>query len=131
MLFVSSTNPKKYGLTYSREKVLQLFPQLRSHNIEFEDYWEGYNCITEAYIPHIQRVKPDVFSLLGCSTRGVALMQNLGTMMGEFFAGNRTLDEMPIEVVDGVKTIWMQGLKTNVGRNLFPVFRLKDRLGLT
>lgn len=130
-VFVSSTDPKNYGLTYSRGKVLKLFPQLKDQNIEFEDYWEGYNCITEAYIPHIQRLKPDVFSLLGCSTRGVSLMQNLGLMMGEFFAEKRSLDDIPVEVVDGVKTIWMQGFKTNVGRNIFPLFRLKDSLGLT
>lgn len=130
-VFVSSSNPREYGLTYSRGKVLSLFPQLKGKDIEFEDYWEGYNCITEAYIPHIQRVKPDVFSLLGCSTRGVSLMQNLGLMMGEFFAGNRSLDDIPVEVIDGVRTIWMHGLKTNVGRNIFPIFRLKDSLGLT
>lgn len=130
-VFVSSRNPTNYGLTYSRGKVLALFPQLKDHDIEFQDYWEGYNCITEAYIPHIQRVKPDVFSLLGCSTRGVSLMQNLGLMMGEFFAEKRSLDDIPVEVVDGVKTIWMQGFKTNVGRNIFPIFRLKDSLGLT
>lgn len=130
-VFVSSSNPRNYGLSYSRGKVLQLFPHLKDQDIAFEDYWEGYNCITEAYIPHIQRVRPDVFSLLGCSTRGVALMQNLGQMMGELFAGKRGLDDIPIEVVDGIRAIWMQGFKTNVGRRIFPLYRLKDRLGLT
>lgn len=130
-VFVSAFNPKKYGLTYSHGKMWQLFPQLKELGVTFEDYWEGYNCITEAFIPHIQRVKPDVFSLLGCSTRGVALMQNLGRMMGEFFAGSRSLDDIPVEVVDGIRTIWMQGFKTNVGRNVFPIYRLNDSLGLT
>lgn len=130
-VFVSAINPQNYGLKYSRGKVLSLFPQLKGHNIEFQDYWEGYNCITEAYIPHIQRLKPDVFSLLGCSTRGVSLMQNLGLLMGEFFGGRRSLDDVPVELVEGVRTIWMQGTKTAVGRNIFPLFRLKDRLHLT
>lgn len=130
-VFVSAINPRNYGLKYSRDKVLMLFPQLRGHDITFQDYWEGYNCITEAYLPHIQRLKPDVFSLLGCSTRGVSLMQNLGLLMGEFFGGRRNLDDVPVELVDGVRTIRMQGFKTAVGRNIFPIFQLKDRLRLT
>lgn len=130
-VYVSSSNPRKYGLDYSRKKVLSLFPQLKGHDIEFEHYWEGYNCITEAYVPHIQRLKPDVFSLLGCATRGVALMQNLGAMMGEFFAGQRELSDIPVETVEGVRQIWMQEVKTGVGRNIFPIFRLKDSLRMT
>lgn len=130
-VFAMSSNPRGYGLKYSRGKVLSLFPQLEGHEIEFQDYWEGYNCITDAYLPHIQRLKPDVFSLLGCSTRGVALMQNLGYLMGEFLGGKRSLDDVPVETVEGVRTIWMQGFKTRVGRNIFPLFRLKDKLNLT
>ncbi|AHI26312.1 FAD dependent oxidoreductase [Komagataeibacter xylinus E25] len=130
-VFVSAFNSRKYGLKYSRQKILSLFPQCKGYDIGFEDYWEGYNCITEAYLPHIQRLNPDVFSLLGCSTRGVSLMQNLGLLMGEFFGGKRELDQIPVELVEGVRTIWMQGVKTEIGRNIFPLFRLNDRLHLT
>ncbi|WP_138465995.1 FAD-binding oxidoreductase [Poseidonocella sp. HB161398] len=130
-VFASSTDPRGYGLRHSRETVLRLFPHLAAIGPDFQDYWEGHVCITEPYIPHVQRIDRDVFSLLGCSTRGVALMQALGRMMGEVFGGTRELGEVPVEIVEGTRTIRLHGVKTRAGRNIFPLYRMKDRLGLT
>lgn len=127
----AAANARSYGLNHARGRVRLLFPQLRDQDIVFDDYWEGYACITEPYIPHVQRLRADVFSLIGFSTRGVSLAQNIGLVMGEFFAGQRGLDDVPLEVIDGVRRIPLQAVKTAVGRNIFPLYRLKDRLGLS
>lgn len=120
-----------YGLRHARKRMRALFPQLRDNPLEFPDYWEGYCALTDGSLPLVQRMRPNVFALTGFSTRGVNLAENIGLVMGELFAGRRSLDDVPLEVVDGARQIFMQGFKTAVGRQIFPLFQLKDRLGLT
>lgn len=130
---VFSAHPasRSYGLAHSRRRILEFFPQLAGVKLEFQNYWEGYCAITDSFLPHVQRLRPDVFSVLGFATRGVSLSQNVGLVMGDFLTGRITLDDVPLEVTDGVRKISMHGLKTAVGRQVFPFYRLKDRLGLT
>jgi glycine/D-amino acid oxidase-like deaminating enzyme len=127
----SLANPKAYGLAHARRRVVELFPQLKGREPRFEAYWEGYCSITESALPNLQVLDQNIFSLLGFSTRGVALTQNIGRVVGEFLAEKSTLDDVPLEVVSGVRSISMHGVKTLVGRNIFPVYRTMDRYGLT
>lgn len=123
--------PQSYGLTHARRRMHELFPQLKGRVDTFDTYWEGYCSITDSYLPNLQVLDEDTYSLLGFSTRGVALTQNIGRITGEFLAEKRSLDDVPLEVVSGVRSISMHGFKTLVGRNMFPVYKAMDRLGLT
>lgn len=120
-----------YGIAHARNRMRQLFPQLTEADTAFEDYWEGYCAVTESYLPHVQRLGKEVFAVVGFSTRGVNLAQNLGRLVGEFAAGRRGLDEVPVAVVEQRRDIPMWALKVRAARLVFPFYQAKDRLGLS
>ncbi|QKV20033.1 NAD(P)/FAD-dependent oxidoreductase [Oricola thermophila] len=120
-----------YGLAHARKRLYELFPQLRPHAPKFETYWEGYCSITDSYLPSFQVLDRDIYSLIGFSTRGVSLAQNVGRVVGEFAAGKCSLDDIPLEVVHGTRAISMHGVKTRVGRLIFPAYQAMDRFGLS
>lgn len=124
-------NKVAYGEDHARGRMKMLFPQLTDGDIQLESYWEGYCAVTDSYLPHILRLGRNVFSVGGFSTRGVNLAQNLGRVMGEFMAGKRDLDDVPVNVYDQRNDIPLWGIKTKAARYVFPYYRLKDRLGLT
>jgi len=124
-------NRKAYGLAHARRRLCQLFPQLNAADIEFDDYWEGYCAITDTYLPHVQQLGREVFSVVGFSTRGVNLAQNLGRVVGEFAAGKRTLDDVPVQLIEERRDVSFWPLKTRVARFMFPIYQAKDGLGLT
>lgn len=126
---VFSMADENYGLKHSRQRMVELFPQMKGRVPEFETYWEGYCSITDSYLPNLQVLDEDIYSLVGFSTRGVALTQNVGRIVGEFLAEKATLDDVPLEVVRGVRAISFHGFKTAVGRNIFPVYQAMDRFG--
>ncbi|MCB4769681.1 FAD-dependent oxidoreductase [Ancylobacter sp. Lp-2] len=120
-----------YGFAHARARMKLLFPQLTDADMQFDDYWEGYCAVTESYLPHVQRLGKEVFSVVGFSTRGVNLAQNLGRVVGEFAAGNRTLDEVPVAVIEQRRDIANWSLKVRAARLVFPLYQAKDRLGLS
>lgn len=122
---------RSYGLAHARKRLYMLFPQLRAVAPRIETYWEGYCSITDSYLPSFQILDRDIYSLIGFSTRGVALTQNVGRIVGEFVAGKGTLDDIPLEIVEGARSISMHGFKTRVGRLMFPVYQAMDRFGLS
>jgi len=122
-------NRRRSGLSHAATRMRQIFPTLPP--VEIETYWEGWCAITDEFLPRVQVLAPDVFSILGFSTRGVALASNTGRTFGEFLAGERTLDEVPLEVRKGAATIPWQGAKAVAGRFMYPVYKAMDRLGMT
>lgn len=122
---------ERYGARHARARLKLLFPQLTAEDIRFDGYWEGYCAVTDSYLPHVQRLGNNVFSVTGFSTRGVNLAQNLGRVVGEFAAGRRSLDDVPVEVVDGRKDVSCWPLKVRAARLIFPLYQAKDRLGLS
>ncbi|MCW2306105.1 NAD(P)/FAD-dependent oxidoreductase [Rhodobium gokarnense] len=120
-----------YGLGHARKRMYTLFPELERVNPKIETYWEGYCSITDSYLPSFQVVDRDIFSLIGFSTRGVALAQTMGKIVGEFAADQCTLDDIPLEVVEGTRSISMHGVKERVGRLIFPYYQAMDRFGLS
>lgn len=130
-VFAAAPRVQAYGEAHARARMQELFPQLRGAPVALDSYWEGHCALTEAALPYLQRLRPDVFAVIGFSTRGVALAQNLGRVMGDLLSGRIGLDAVPLEMVDGVRKIPLQAVKTAIGRQIFPFYRLKDRLGLT
>ena len=124
-------NKVAYGEDHARARMKMLFPQLTDSDIQLESYWEGYCAVTDSYLPHILRLGRNVFSIGGFSTRGVNLAQNLGRVMGEFMAGKRELDDVPVNVYDQRNDIPLWSIKAKAARYVFPYYRLKDRLGMT
>lgn len=122
---------RAYGLAHARNRLYTLFPQLREVAPKIETYWEGYCSITDSYLPSFQVVDRDIYSLIGFSTRGVSLAQNIGRVVGEFAAGKCGLEDIPLEIVQGTRSISMHGFKTRVGRLIFPLYQSMDRFGLS
>jgi len=87
-----------YGERHARKRLRLLFPQLTSDDVELENYWEGYCALSQNYLPHFQQLGQNIFAIVGFSTRGVNLAQNLGRLIGEFAAGKQQLDDLPIAV---------------------------------
>lgn len=120
-----------YGEKHARSRLHLLFPQLQESDLQFDGYWEGYCAITDSQLPHMQRLSSNVFSVSGFSGRGVNLAQNLGRIVGEFAAGVRSLDDVPIEVIEGRKDVSYWPIKVRGASIIFPFYQMKDRLSLT
>lgn len=124
----TAANPRRYGERHSRWRVAELFPQLKG--IEFDQYWEGWCALTPDYLPEVHRLDEGVWSLIGFSTRGVALAQTLGREMARFLSGEISEDDIPAQVKP-VEALPFQRTKTFLGGLAFPAFQARDRLGLT
>ncbi|MES2436215.1 MAG: FAD-dependent oxidoreductase [Pseudomonadota bacterium] len=122
------TNHRAYSFAHSRRRLAELFPHL--NGIQMDSYWEGYCALTDAYLPAIQRLEQNVYSVIGFSTRGVALAQTLGREVAAFLSETKTEADMPVRVGD-IQPIAMQGLKTFLGGLAFPAYQLRDALRLT
>jgi glycine/D-amino acid oxidase-like deaminating enzyme len=123
--------PQGYGAAHARRRIAELFPVLAGEDIAVETYWEGWCAVTESFLPRLQILAPDVYSVGGFSTRGVALAQNIGRLVGEFLAERRGLDDVPLAATDGVHRIPWQRVKTVAARVIFPVYQGIDRIGLS
>ncbi len=120
---------RRAGLAHVRRRMRQIFPSLP--DVEVETYWEGWCALTPEFLPRVQVLAPGVYSLLGFSTRGVALASNAGRRLGAFLAGEGTLDDVPLEVTEGPRTIPWHGPKAVAGRLIYPLYKAMDRLGMT
>ncbi|WP_164871862.1 NAD(P)/FAD-dependent oxidoreductase [Solirhodobacter olei] len=121
-------NRRTYGEMHGRNRLAELFPQLR--DIRIESYWEGWCALTDSYLPAIQRLDQNVYSLMGFSTRGVVLAQTLGQEMALFLSEKKTEAEMPVRV-GGVRPIALQRTKAFLGGFAFPIYQMRDALRLT
>jgi glycine/D-amino acid oxidase-like deaminating enzyme len=124
-------NQRGYGQRHARNRLRLIFPQLKNEDVVFDNYWEGYCAVTENFLPNMQRVSPNVFSVGGFSTRGVNLAQNLGRVVGEFAAGRRRLEDIPVQIVEKRRDVSFWPVKARAARLIFPFYQFKDRLGLT
>lgn len=119
---------RRYSERHSRRRVGELFPGLA--DIGADSFWTGWCALTDESLPAIQRLEPDVYSLIGFSTRGVALAQTLGREMAAFLSETKTEAEMPVRV-GGIKAIALQPLKRFLGGLAFPAYQMRDALRLT
>ena len=122
------SNHRAYSEAHSRRRVGELFPHLK--NIQIDSFWEGTCALTEEYLPAIQRLEPNVYSVIGFSTRGVALAQTLGREVAGFLSETKTEAEIPVRVGD-LRPIPQQRIKTFLGGFAFPAYQMRDALRLT
>lgn len=121
-------DPRQAGVKHSQERLRHFFPQLPAP--EIDHYWEGYCALTDTKLPSLQVVDKDIFAVVGFSTRGVALGQNIGCLAGDLLAENMSLDDFPLDVHEPKPIAW-QRLKTFLGAYAFPVYKAMDRWGVT
>jgi glycine/D-amino acid oxidase-like deaminating enzyme len=122
------SNHRAYSERHSRRRLTELFPQLT--DIRAESFWTGSCALTDESLPAIQQLETNVYSVIGFSTRGVALAQTLGREVAAFLAETKTEAEMPVRV-GGIKTIALQPIKAFLGGFAFPAFQMRDALRLT
>ena len=116
------------GIRHATHRVQTYFPKIAFP--EIETYWEGYCALTPTYLPSVQHVERDIYALIGFSTRGVSLAQNLGREFAAYLNEEIPRDELPVEVGPTTEIPW-QPAKTVLGSLAFPVFKAADRFGLT
>ncbi|HEX3501139.1 MAG TPA: hypothetical protein VHT04_17615, partial [Stellaceae bacterium] len=123
----------RYGKAHARKRMAELFPSLGEspESTVIDTYWEGWCAVTETFLPRFQILAPEIYSVGGFSTRGVALAQNIGRLVGEFLAERRGLDDVPLATTDGVHRIPWQRVKSAAARVIFPVYQGMDRVGLS
>lgn len=122
----TASNTMRYGRRHAAHRLSEIFPQLAG--IEIIHYWEGWCAIREDFLPVAQDHGDDVYSLLGFSTRGIALSQTLGREMARFLSGNITEQQMPVPVRNPSR-VPFQTIKQTLGGWAFPVYKFRDWLG--
>ena len=121
-------NSKSYSLQHGKRRIAELFPQLKG--IEIESYWEGHCALSPTFLPAIHKLDKDVYSVLGFSTRGVALTQSLGQELGRFLAESMPEADLPFGPTP-VKSLPFQRTKKFLGGLVFPFYQARDALGLS
>jgi glycine/D-amino acid oxidase-like deaminating enzyme len=121
-------NARNYGLKHSQRRIAEIFPDLAG--IEIEKYWEGYCAFSNNHLPSVQVLEKDVYAVIGFSTRGVSLAQNLGREVAAFLAENLAEADLPVEFGQG-QPIVFQRTKTFLGGFAFPAYQAVDYLGLS
>lgn len=119
----SLNEPQSY-FAWLRKRALQIFPQLRG--VKWEDSWGGLFALTADFLPHIHQIKPDLFALLGCNGRGVAILSQLGRVLAEF-SKTRDPDVSPLPVTP-VKPIPMHSLRRPGLEAILLWYRMLDAL---
>ncbi len=120
----AKTNAEKHV----KKRIRLIFPQLVNPEIEY--YWEGYCAYSKTHLPSVQILDQDVYAILGFSTRGVSLAQNLGKEFASYLAENITLDDVPVQV-GGLDEIPLQGTLSTLGGYAFPALKAMDWLRLS
>ena len=67
-----------------KKAALRIFPQLKG--IAWSRAWGGLFCLTKDFLPHVHNPEPGLFALAGCNGRGVAIMSQLGGLLGDLSA---------------------------------------------
>ncbi len=85
-VFSAARDVRAYGLSHARRASRTSSPSSGTYTLEFDITGKKNCAITDSFLPNRQRLKPDVYSVIGFSTRGVSLTQNVGRLMGDFLS---------------------------------------------
>ena len=121
-------NARSYGKRHAQRRIGEIFPPLKG--IEIEHYWEGYCSLSETTLPAVRKLDESVYSVLGFSTRGVSLAQNLGRTVAAFLAESLAEEDLPV-AVEPVEPIPLQPVKEFLGGYAFPFYQARDALRLS
>jgi len=111
---------------FVRRYMLRVFPQLEDVAIDYA--WGGNVAITLPRMPHIGRLKPNVYFAQGYSGQGVAIATLAGKLIAEAVAGQTSrfdvYESLKIPPMPG--GIWLQEPLAALGMLWYA---LRDRLG--
>jgi len=102
---------------------LQVFPQIEG--VDWQDAWGGLFCLTADFLPHLHNPEPGLYALAGCNGRGVAILSQLGRVLGAAVADG-TLSRSPLPVSD-IRPIPLHGFRRAGLESVLLWYRLLDR----
>jgi gamma-glutamylputrescine oxidase len=112
--------------SFVRKYMLRIFPQLEDVSIDYA--WGGAVGVTVNRLPHVGRLKPNVFFGQGYSGHGVSTANFAGKVIAEAIAGTAgrfdVLASLPIHMFPGGTLFRYPGMVLGM---LY--YSLKDRLG--
>lgn len=76
-----------------RREAQMIFPQLEG--VPWQAFWGGRFALTTDHLPHIGNPAEGLYYVLGCNGRGVALLSQLGRVLGDL-ANGLPHDEIPV-----------------------------------
>jgi gamma-glutamylputrescine oxidase len=110
---------------FVRKYMLRIFPQLGDVGIDYS--WGGTLSVTVNRLPHVGRLKPNLFTAAGYSGHGISIANLAGKVIAEAIAGTAerfdVLAELPTHTFPGGTLLRYPGMVLGM---LY--FGLKDRL---
>ncbi|MDH5309851.1 MAG: FAD-binding oxidoreductase [Gammaproteobacteria bacterium] len=110
---------------FVRPYMLKLFPQLGDVNIDY--WWGGTLAVTVNRLPHLGRLKPNLYFAQGYSGHGISTAVIAGKLVAEAINGNPerfdVMADMPIHLFPGGTLLRYPGMVLGM---LY--YSLKDRL---
>ncbi len=103
-----------------------IFPALEG--AAWEDAWGGNFTLTVDHLPHFHNPEHGLLMASGCNGRGIALMSQLGRLMGEVAAGAVEPSAVPVPVSD-IKSIPFHALRRPGLEVALAWYRMLDRFG--
>ncbi|MDA4847856.1 NAD(P)/FAD-dependent oxidoreductase [Hoeflea poritis] len=107
-----------------RQAAERLFPQIEG--VEWEDAWGGLFCLTADFLPHLHRPAPGLYAVAGCNGRGVALMSQLGRLLGDLVGRDGDV-ETPLALTD-IRPIPLHAARRLGLETVLIWYRILDRL---
>jgi glycine/D-amino acid oxidase-like deaminating enzyme len=108
-----------------RAVAITIFPQLST--VQWDDAWGGRFALTANHLPHIHQPEEGLFTTIGCNGRGVAMMSQIGTVIGELACGRLTHEECPVPLTP-LRTIPLHAFRRPGLEAVTLWYRLRDRL---
>ena len=117
--------PESY-FAWLRRTGQAIFPALQ--DAEWEDAWGGRFALTIDHLPHIYQPEPGLLATLGCNGRGVAIMSQIGRLLGDLAAGALPLTESPVPV-SPIRPLPLHAARRPVLEAAALFYRALDRVG--
>jgi sarcosine oxidase len=87
--------PERYFRSL-RARATAIFPALEG--VAWEDAWGGSFTLTVDHLPHIHNPEHGLFMAAGCNGRGIALLSQIGRLLGDVAAEATAHDTLPVPV---------------------------------
>ena len=103
-----------------------IFPALEG--VVWEDAWGGNFTLTVDHLPHIHNPEAGLLMAGGCNGRGIAMMSQIGRLMGEVAAEAVEPSTLPVPLTR-IKPIPLHALRRPGLEVALAWYRMLDRFG--
>jgi glycine/D-amino acid oxidase-like deaminating enzyme len=109
-----------------RAMAATIFPALEG--VAWQDAWGGNFTLTVDHLPHFHNPESGLLMAAGCNGRGIALLSQLGRLMGDVAAGAIEPSAVPVPVSD-IKPIPFHALRRPGLEVALAWYRMLDKFG--